>query len=124
MSSSYVVEGASLQCSYGSTNSNLKTPAGRKIAINDKLQGNVQDFKPEINIPAFGLCSSLSNPEVASATAANQGQLKKMPCKPVITMPWLDGKTDVLVDHYPALLNCSTNLCMWCGKITIVNDGQ
>ncbi|KZE73684.1 DUF4280 domain-containing protein [Paenibacillus elgii] len=124
MNFSYVVEGAFLQCSCGSAKATFKASAGRNITINGKPQGNVHDFKPGHNIPAFGMCSSTANPEVASATAANQGQLKKMPCKPAITVPWLNGKSDVMIDQFPALLNCSTNLCMWKGQITVEQDGQ
>jgi hypothetical protein len=30
----------------------------------------------------------------------------------------------VQIDSYPALTNKSTNICMWCGQITITDDGQ
>ena len=64
------------------------------------------------------------NPVVAAATAANHGRLQKMPCVPALTMPWLQGKTDERVDGFPALLNNSCHMCMWCGRITIKDDGQ
>jgi hypothetical protein len=82
------------------------------------------DFKPNVNIPPFGKCRSLINPTVAAATAANEGRLKKMPCIPNVTMHWIFGKEDTLADGAPALLDCSMNMCVWCGKISIADDGQ
>jgi len=120
----YVVEGATLKWSFGSQESRLKIPDRHGIYIYEKSQANIMDFKPNVNILPFGLCSSLANPTVAAATAANNGKLKKMPCVPVVTMPWINGKPDTLVDRFPALLNISTNLCLWCGLITIENNGQ
>lgn len=121
---SYVVEGATLKCSYGDRQSKLKIPAHHRVYIKDKPQANIMDYVPNLNIPPFGMCSSMANPTVAAATAANKGKLKKMPCMPVITMPWINGKTDSMVGTAPALLNKSTNMCMYCGRITIEDDGQ
>jgi hypothetical protein len=82
------------------------------------------DYKPNINIMPFGLCSSMANPAVAAATAANNGVLTRMPCTPVVTMPWMNGKQNVLIAKHPALLNKCTNQCMYAGIISIVDDGQ
>ena len=123
--SSYVVEGATLKCSFGDKESKLKIPATRKFYINGKSQANIMDFKPKINITSFGDCSSLANPAVASATAANNGRLQKMRCiAPAIAMQWMNGKTDVLIENFPALLNTCNALCMFAGRITITDDGQ
>lgn len=121
---SYVVKGATLKCSCGDKESKLNIPMDHKVYIKDKPQANIMDFKPNVNIKAFGKCKSMANPTVAAATAANKGKLKKMPCIPVVTMPWVSGKTDTIMDNAPALVNKSTNMCMWCGKITIKDDGQ
>lgn len=121
---SYVVKGAKLKCNFGDKESHLQIPVEHGIYIGDKPQANIMDFKPVANIPPFGKCRSMANPTVAAATAANHGRLRKMPCMPVIKNPWIGGKTDTLVDHAQALLEKSTNMCMWCGRITIEEDGQ
>ncbi|TQK62738.1 uncharacterized protein DUF4280 [Brevibacillus sp. AG162] len=121
---SYVVVGAILSCSSGSQLSRLKMPFSHGVFVKGKPQMNIMDFVPNINIMPFGKCSSLKNPAVASATAANNGVLTPMPCTPVMTMPWIDGKPDKMVGEHPALLNKSTNMCFHCGQIKIEDDGQ
>ena len=121
---SYVVEGATLKCNQGDKKSELCVTPSHGIYIRDKAQANINDFVPMKNIKAFGKCKSLANPTVAAATAANKGKLKKRPCIPAITMQWISGKTDVLIGKFPALLNTSTIMCAYAGKITIEKDGQ
>ncbi|MBG9944721.1 hypothetical protein ABD77_22725 [Brevibacillus formosus] len=121
---SYVVVGAILSCSSGSKQSRLKMPFSHGVFVKGKPQMNIMDFVPNVNIMPFGKCSSLQNPTVASATAANNGVLKPMPCTPLTTMPWVDGKADKMVGGHPALLNKSTNMCFYCGQIKIEDDGQ
>ncbi|GAB1529583.1 hypothetical protein YSY22_10050 [Brevibacillus formosus] len=121
---SYVVVGAILSCSSGSKQSRLKMPFSHGVFVKGKPQMNIMDFVPNVNIMPFGKCSSLQNPTVASATAANNGVLTPMPCIPLTTMPWIDGKADKMVGGHPALLNKSTNMCFYCGQIKIEDDGQ
>lgn len=123
-SRSYVVKGAKLECNCGDKESSLQIPVDHGIYINDKPQANIMDFKPNLNIKPFGKCRSMANPTVAAATAANKGRLKKMPCMPVVTSPWIGGKEDTYIDNSPALVNKSTNMCVWSGRITITDDGQ
>ncbi|MDP4180313.1 MAG: DUF4280 domain-containing protein [Bacillota bacterium] len=122
--SSYVVQGAKLKCSFGDNESNFQIPMDHKISINNKPQGNIMDFKPNMNILPFGMCSSLANPTVAAATAANYGRLQKMPCIPVTVTPWFNAKMNVLLENFPAMLDCSKTTCMWCGIISITDCGQ
>ncbi|TYQ16964.1 UNVERIFIED_CONTAM: uncharacterized protein DUF4280 [Acetivibrio alkalicellulosi] len=122
--SSYVVQGAKLKCSMGDSDSTFKVPMDHKVYINNKPQGNIMDFKPTVNILPFGMCKSLLNPVVAAATAANYGKLQEMPCIPATTMPWINGKMDVLIENFPAMLKKSTTMCMWCGIISVKDDGQ
>jgi hypothetical protein len=125
----YVTEEATLRCAFGSETVKLKTPGRKTARINDKLQANIMDFKPMMNIPSFGLCRCRKNPAVAAATAANHGRLTPVPCVPNTTIPWINGKDDVIMDRAPALLNTSTNMCLWGGKLGFVqfehdNSGQ
>lgn len=121
---SYVVAGAKLSCSQGDQTSILKMPVSHGVYTKNKAQMNTMDYKPNINIQPFGLCQTLANPIVAAATAANNGVLKPMPCTPVITMPWINGKDDQLIENHPALISQSINMCMYCGTIKVEDDGQ
>jgi predicted chitinase len=87
---------------------------------------NIMDYNLGVNITPFGLCGSLVNPTVASATAANSGVLQRMPCIPQIPLPWLDGEKGVSVNGQPALLDTSTCKCTWApaGAIEIKDAGQ
>ena len=121
---SYVVAGAILSCSFGSQKSRLKMQMSHGVYVKGKPIMNVMDHVPNINIMPFGTCGSRMNPAVASATAASNGVLTRMPCMPMVTMPWIGGKSDKTVDNFPALLNDSTNMCMYCGQIRVEDDGQ
>ena len=85
---------------------------------------NIMDHKPNVDIAPFGMCQSLSNPQVASATSAAQGVLTPMPCVPMTQSPWAPGSPTMMVGNQPALRNnnCKCN-CMWGGVITISNPG-
>jgi hypothetical protein len=117
-----VTEGVTLKCAFGDSTVKLETPGRKSVRINGKLQANIMDFKPMVNIKSFGQCSCRANPTVAAATAANHGVLKKMPCVPNTTMPWINGKDDVMMDGAPPLLDISRNMCLWGGIISITNE--
>lgn len=121
---SYVVKGAMISCSDGDAPGKAIMPGSHGVFLKGKAQLNVNDFKPVINITPFGMCSNLANPAVASATAANMGVLTPMPCMPVVTMPWTDGKEDNLVEGQPAMLSTCKNYCIYGGEIIIEDDGQ
>ena len=76
------------------------------------------------NILPFGMCQSLSNPTVASATSAAMGVLTPMPCIPVVTAPWAPGSTQVKVMNMPALTDNSKCMCAYGGQISITNPGN
>ncbi len=85
---------------------------------------NIEHFAPIINIPTFGMCESLANPEVASATAAALGTLTPMPCVPVTVDPWAPGAVSVVIGGAPALHDACMCTCAWGGEISITNPGQ
>lgn len=115
---------AMLQCSFGMAPSTLTVlPLSRVFATNQPA-ASIQENKPMVNIMPFGMCNTLSNPQVASATAAAQGVLTPMPCIPMTTTPWTPGSAIVTVGGQPALTNTCTLNCQWGGVITITNAGQ
>lgn len=119
-----VVTGAMLQCSFGAAPSTfVATPKMIKSGFMDA--GNIMDNKPMANIMPFGVCSSLANPTVASATSAALGVLTPMPCVPNTAVgPWAPGSPTVLNANMPALNNTCKLMCMWAGVIQVTNPGQ
>jgi hypothetical protein len=117
-----VLMGASLTCSFGSMPSTLSVlPSG--ISAEKKPIATIMDNVPFVNIMPFGPCISLSNPAVASATAAALGVLTPMPCTPVVTAPWAPGATTVMVGKKPALTNTSKCFCAYGGVIQVTVPG-
>lgn len=118
-----VCMGASLQCSFGAAPSSLVV-----LPVNRVLTGtpdaNIMDNKPIVNILPFGVCSSLANPTVASATSAAMGVLTPMPCVPNTPAPWMPGAPTVLLANMPTLNSTSKCMCMWGGVIQITYAGQ
>ena len=117
-----VCMGAMLQCSFGMAPSTLVV-AVPTVLSETPPAANIMDNKPIANIPPFGMCQSLANPTVASATAAALGVLTPMPCVPVIAAPWAPGSPTVLVRNMPGLNSTSKCMCNWGGVIQIVNPG-
>lgn len=115
-----VCGGAQLMCSFGAAPSALNVLPVNKALTSAPL-ANIMDNKPMVNIMPFGMCTSLANPAVASATAAALGVLTPMPCVPVTTAPWAPGSPTVLIAGSPALNNTSKLMCAWAGVIQIVN---
>lgn len=102
----YVVRGAETVCSKGSKPSRLNIPYSHGVFLKNQPQLNIMDCKGNVNIMSYGKCSKLDGP-----------------CKPA-TSPWVAGKSDVLIENQPALLNKCTTSCAVGGKIKITNDGQ
>ncbi|WP_274650210.1 DUF4280 domain-containing protein [Paenibacillus humicola] len=118
-----VCQGALLQCSFGAAPSSLNVLPANRVMTSMPI-ANIMDNKPMVNIMPFGMCSSLANPQVASATAAALGALTPMPCVPVTAAPWAPGAPTVLVANMPALNNTSKCMCSWGGVIQVTMPGQ
>jgi uncharacterized Zn-binding protein involved in type VI secretion len=119
-----VVQGAVLMCSFGTgpcTYSVLPTNCTQASSMS---AGTIQHQIPYTNIPGFIMCTSLSNPAVASATSAALGVLTPQACTPVIPAPWATGSPTVQIGGQPALSNSSTLNCAYGGVITVTSPGQ
>lgn len=86
--------------------------------------GTISDTVPFVNIPPFGMCTSMANPAVASATAAALGVLTPMPCTPVPAGTWLPGAPTVLAGNMPALNETSKLICSFAGTIQFLAPSQ
>jgi hypothetical protein len=117
-----VCMGALLRCSFGEAPGALAVPPRSGVFVGPPA-ANVMDHLPVVNVPSFGLCTSLANPVVAAATAA-AGVLTPMPCTPVTPAPWIPGATTVLLGNGPALDASSTLACAWAGMIQVTTPGQ
>ncbi len=124
MSVPHVVNGATLQCSFGAAPSTLIVLPAERMLSSNQPAATIMDHVPMMNIMPFGMCSSLANPTVASATAAAQGVLTPMPCIPATATPWVTGTPTVLLGNKPCLNMTATCNCMWAGVIKPVSPGQ
>jgi len=117
-----VCGGATISCPFGIAPSTLMVTPEKKV-LHTMPVATIDDNKPMVNIMSFGMCTSLSNPQVSAATAAALGVLTPMPCIPVISAPWAPGSPTVLIGGKPALNQTSKLTCNWGGVIQIVNPG-
>jgi hypothetical protein len=120
-----VVSTAQITCAFGAAPGTLTVvPSGPVMQIGGQFIATIMDFQPNVNIAPFGMCTTLSNPQVASATSAAQGVLTPQPCVPVTTSPWAPGSSTVTAGGNPILTDSSTCVCAWGGQISITNPGQ
>lgn len=123
-SDSYVCSGATMKCSFGSSQAKLTIYPDRTVYFMGQPMGNITDHVSMYNIASFGLCRTTSYPPTGAATSANHGKLTPRKCVPGTKTNWQSGKDDVLVQGNPALLKTSYCKCCYGGIITITNDGQ
>jgi len=118
-----VTAGAVMMCSFGVAPSSLVVlPTNKTMATTPAA--NIMDYIPMTNIMTFGMCMSIANPVVASATAAALGVLTPMPCIPATAAPWAPGSPTVMIGMMPALNSTSKCMCTWGGVISITYPGQ
>lgn len=120
-----VVTGAVLMCPFGTATSVLNVTSQSKILVEGKPQATIKDTAPNVNIPPFGMCTSMANPQVASATAAALGVLTPQPCTPVASGTWTATQNKVISCKIPCLCSESVLKCsVGQGVITITNPGS
>jgi len=115
--------GAMLTCSFGVAPSCLMVLPQNMVNVMLPA-ANIMDGKPMVNILPFGMCNSIANPVVASATAAAWGVLTPAPCVPATPAPWVPGAPNVLIGNLPALTKDSVLMCTWGGVIQVTMPGQ
>lgn len=118
-----VVKGALLKCSQGAASGSL-TVTRPNVTAQDKDVGTVMDFAPNTNVAPFGMCRSMLNPTVQSATAAAGGALTPQPCVPNTTSPWSPGCPKLEIQGMKALTDSCKLTCAWGGTIEVSYAGQ
>lgn len=109
-----------LMCSFGVAPASLIVLPTDNVMIEGRPAANIT-CSTIINVPTFGMCTSLANPEVATATAAALGVLTPMPCVPVLT-PWVSAST-TLIGGSPAVVAGSMCQCAYGGVVEIMFPG-
>jgi uncharacterized Zn-binding protein involved in type VI secretion len=117
------VMGAMLACSFGVTPSALVPKGTSKVMIEGRPAATVMDNAGGVNIPPFGMCTSLANPTVAAATSAALGVLTPMPCVPLVPAPWVPGAVKTMLGNQPALVSGSMCQCVYGGVIQLTMPG-
>ncbi|MDR2598598.1 MAG: DUF4280 domain-containing protein [Holosporales bacterium] len=119
------------QCSFGTAPSSLVIiPKPPIVMMAGMPVGTIVDIVPMLNIMPFGMCTTVTNPTVASATAAATAAalgvftLTPMPCIPVIPAPWITTKLTVMLPQGPVLSHDAKCICAWGGNISIISPGQ
>jgi len=118
-----VVAGATCLCTNGMGTGQIIPTNQMHIRMGGKPVASIADVAPMTNITSCGMCTSMANPAVASATAAAMGVLTPQPCVPSPAGTWnCPGK--VRVGGKPVLTSDGKLTCAYGGTISIVNPGQ
>ena len=111
--------GSMMKCTFGVAPCPFQ-PMNNQTVIAKVPIGSIMDTSMA-SIPTFGLCQSLANPAVASATAAALGVLTPMPCTPFINGPWVCN-SHVMVKGSPILTTDAKAFCAYGGIIQFTNS--
>lgn len=119
------IDGAILTCSFGTAPCTLKVISQTACLASGKPAATIQDMKGMANIPGFGMCTSLANPQVAAATVAALGVLTPQPCSLMAPAPWINPGSAPLVKGVPGLRSDARLMCAnGMGSISITMPGQ
>lgn len=116
----FLTASAMLECSMGAAPTPFAAdplPAAPKE--NGLTAATIVQIVPGKNITPFGLCRSMANPTVASATAAAQGALTPMPCTPTIVAPWAPPSACVKHMGVPLATAGSVCACAFGGMVKV-----
>lgn len=109
---------AMMMCSFGVTPSTLQPTNCVGVMAQGDL-ANAMDCTPA-NIPPFGMCNSLLNPAVVSATIAAFGVLTPQPCTLVPTGMWVVNKPTIQIKSASALSMDAKLMCAYGGIIQFI----
>ena len=84
---------------------------------------DIMHLQPMMAIPSFGMCSSMMNPMVVTATAAAMGVLVPMPCIPMPAGPWITGSPLVQATGMPIVNVSHQIMCAYGGCIKAIFPG-
>lgn len=115
------VTGTVIICTMGGTGV-LSASQGICLAAKKNIV-TARDMAPMTNIGSCGLCKSMANPAVASATAAALGVLTPQPCIPAPAGVWI-GVSRIMAAGSPALTKESRLVCSYGGEISIMDTTQ
>lgn len=118
-----VVTTAQVVCAMGAAPATLTVLPVSRVLVEGKPVATVRDMLPLVNVPTFGMCMSLANPTVATATAAALGVLVPMPCVPVLTGPWSPGSAKTTVGGAPTVQQSSMCQCAYGGVVQVLLPG-
>ena len=119
-----VCNSAQTSCTFGAAPASIMITPENRVMTSNMPAATIMDNIPMKNVMPFGMCMTLSNPQVAAATSAALGVFTPQPCIPVTTAPWTPGSPTVMIGNKPALNNTCTLMCMWGGVISVTNPGQ
>jgi hypothetical protein len=118
-----VVSGATYMCSFGTSPGTLNVTSQAAVLVSGRPAATVTDVAPMASVTPCGMCTTVTNPTVAAATAAALGVLTPQPCIPAPVGTWLGGKSP-LISGKPGLANDAKLLCAYGGSINVVSPGQ
>jgi hypothetical protein len=122
MAAPLVVSTATATCSFGQAPSTLNVLPATQVLVEGNPVATIADCAAIVNLPPFGMCTTVTNPAVASATSAAQGVLTPQPCTPLPT-PWVPGVPLVTAGGQPVVNGTCQTTCAYGGVITIAAPG-
>lgn len=117
-----VVDGALLNCSFGTAPTVLKVTSNPFVKIGGRLVATILDMNGMTNIPSFVGCLSPENPMFVAAVVT--AGLAAPPCMPSILAPWAMPSVINTINGIPVLLQTATCFCKMAGVIMVSNPGQ
>ncbi|WP_222912611.1 DUF4280 domain-containing protein [Candidatus Nesciobacter abundans] len=119
-----VTSSGCMSCTMGLIPSMLGVLPINRVMTDSKIQSNIMDHMPLVNVMSFGMCKTPTNPAVAAVIIASLGSVTQAPCIPMTMSPWMPGSPTVLVGGKPAVSKDCKLMCAYGGMISITSPGQ